>query len=206
MSGTTLILLFLLAALGLSSCRTLLFNLNILYTQSVRIHNPESLALALFFAETVTSIQPEIAVRVLPPDNGLNTFTFLVCNLEPNSQLTQSDYVSRWTVPSGGTFTYLVPNPPGFERFRTFQGPARQGVQRESTLLFVERLSYKDAGNYTCEVRSSASAQSPWFSASVELQLKGKDTFGWSTAIACSDYIFCSGCAGQCEQCDCTHQ
>ena len=132
----------------------------------------------LFFVENVSSIQPEVPVRILPEEPRPNHFTFLVCNPEPNSQLTSSDYVSRWTIPSGETFTYLVANPPGFERYRVVQGPTRdgrQGVQRESTLLFFENLSYQDAGNYTCEVRSSSgSAQSPWFSASVELQLEGR--------------------------------
>ena len=104
-------------------------------------------------------------------------FTFFICNPEPNSQLTMTDYVSRWTIPSGQIFTYLEPNP-GFERYRILQGPAGQGqnVQREATLLFMEMISYQDAGNYTCEVRSSSPTQSPWFSASVELQLEGKHT------------------------------
>ena len=128
----------------------------------------------------VTSIQPETPVRILPEDTRLNTFTFLMCNPEPNSQLTMMNYVSRWTIPSGETFTYMVPNPPGFERYQIVQGQGqtnvRQGAQRESTLLFMEMLSYRDAGNYTCEVRSSASTQSPWFSASIELQLEGKHT------------------------------
>ena len=132
----------------------------------------------LFFVENVSSIQPEVPVIILPEDTRLNTFTFLLCNPEPNSQLTEVDYISRWTIPSGETFTNLVANPPGFEQYRVVQGPAdgRQGVQRkESTVLILENLSYQDAGNYTCEVRSSsASAQSPWFSASVELQLEGR--------------------------------
>ena len=124
----------------------------------------------------VTSIQPEVPVRILPEDSRLNTFIFLMCNPESNSQLATSDYVSRWTIPSGETFTHLVPIPRGFERYRIVQGPAdtRQGVRRESTLLFMERLTYWDAGNYTCEVRSSVPEQSPWFSASVELQLEGR--------------------------------
>lgn len=72
----------------------------------------------------------------------------------------------------------MVPNPPGFERYRVFQGQGQtRSVQRESTLLFMEMLTYQDAGNYTCEVRSSVSAESPWFSASVELQLEGKYTY-----------------------------
>ena len=89
-----------------------------------------------------------------------------------------TDYVSRWTIPSGETLTYMVHNPPGFERYRILQGPAGQGqnVRMEATLLFMEMISYQDAGNYTCEVRSSSSPQSPWFSASVELQLEGKHT------------------------------
>ena len=130
----------------------------------------------LFFAEIVSSIQSEIPVRILPGDTRLNTFTFLTCLPEP-STLTQYDYVSRWTIPSGETLTYWVTNPPGFERYQVVQGTAdtHQGVRREATLLFLENLSYQDAGNYTCEVRSSSgSAQSPWFSASVELQLEGR--------------------------------
>ena len=126
----------------------------------------------------ITSIRPEFPViKVLPEEPRLNPFTFLMCNPEPNSQLTMVDYVSRWTIPSGETFTYMVRNPPGFERYRIVQGPAAisQNVRREATLLFMEMLSYQDAGNYTCEARSSASTQSPWFSASVELQLEGKD-------------------------------
>ena len=67
-------------------------------------------------------------------------------------------------------------NLPGFERFRVSQGAVNtpQG-DRQSTLLLVLNLSYQDAGNYTCEVRSSVSTQSPWLSASVELQLEGKN-------------------------------
>ena len=126
----------------------------------------------LFFVENVSSIQPEVPVRILPEDTRLNTFIFLVCNPEPNSQLTVSNYISRWTIPSGETFTFWVSNPPGFERYRVVQGPS-DGVQQ--TILLLENLSYQDAGNYTCEVRSSSgSAQSPWFSASVELQLEGR--------------------------------
>lgn len=72
----------------------------------------------------------------------------------------------------------MVPIPRGFERYRTVQGitDGVQGGRKESAVLFVERLTYQDAGNYTCEVRnSSAPEQSPWLSASTELQLEGKD-------------------------------
>ena len=68
-------------------------------------------------------------------------------------------------------------NLPGFERFRVSQGAVNipQG-NRQSTLLIVLNLTYQDAGNYTCEVRSSsATTQSPWFSTFVELQLEGKN-------------------------------
>ena len=132
--------------------------------------------LVLFWAENISSIQPENPVRVLPGDTRLNTFTFLTCLPEP-STLTQSDYVSRWTIPSGVTITSMT-NLPGFERFRVSQGAVNtpQG-DRQSTLLIVLNLTYQDAGTYTCEVRSSsAPAQSPWLSAAVELQLEGKDT------------------------------
>ena len=63
----------------------------------------------------------------------------------------------------------------GFERFTVLQGTDQEG--RQLTLLRMAKLSYQDAGNYTCEVKSSsAPAQSPWLSASVELQLEGEDT------------------------------
>ena len=133
----------------------------------------------VLFAENVSSIQPEIPVRILPDDSFLHILTFLVCNPEPNSQLTRVDYVSRWTIPSGETFTFNVSNPPAFEQYAIYQGQYNVGqVRRESTVLLVLNLSYQDAGNYTCEVRSSASTQSPWFSASFELQLEGRDTPG----------------------------
>ena len=161
------------------------------------------------FTEIVSSIRPEIPVKVLPGDNILTTFTFLECNPEPNSQLTRTDYVSRWTTPSGETFTFMVANPPGFERYRILQGPAGQGqtVRMEATLLFMEMISYQDAGNYTCEVRSSSSTQSPWFSASVELQLEGEDTcIHLDDPVKLVLYISFSELAGHCEQSDCTHQ
>ena len=163
----------------------------------------------LFSAETITSIQPAFSVQVLPGESDLNTFIFLVCNPEPNSQLTMTDYVSRWTTPSGETFTFMVRIPPGFERYRILQGPAGQGqnVRMEATLHFIEMLSYQDAGNYTCEVRSSSSTQSPWFSASVELQLEGEDTcIHLDDPVKLVLYISFSELAGHCEQSDCTHQ
>ena len=144
------------------------------HLNTVRLHNIQSFLYPLF-TEIVSSIRPEIPVRVLPGDTRLNTFTFLTCLPEP-STLNQSDYVSRWTIPSGVTFTSMT-NLPGFERFRVSQGGVTtpQG-NRQSTLLIVLNLTYQDAGNYTCEVRRpSAPAQSPWLSTSVELQLEGKN-------------------------------
>ena len=124
------------------------------------------------FAETVSSIRPKIPVQVLPGKASLTRFTFLSCLPEPNSQLNQSDYVSRWTTPSGEMFKITIL---GFEQFTVLQGTDQEG--RQLTLLRVAKLSYQDAGNYTCEVKSSsAPAQSPWLSASVELQLEGEDT------------------------------
>ena len=132
----------------------------------------------LFFAETITSLQPETAVRVVPGDMDLITFIFLNCIPEP-STLTTSEFVSRWTIPSGLAFTNNQPSSPGFERFRVTQGGvATQAGVRIATLLFIRNITYQDAGNYTCEVRSSsAPAQSPWLLATVELQLEGKDSY-----------------------------
>ena len=159
--------------------------------------------------QLIEGVRPQIPVQVLPGNTGLNTFTFFMCYPEPNSQLRRSDYVSRWTIPSGATFTYLVPNAPGFERYRVVQGQGDvgQGV-RELTLLFMENLTYQDSGNYTCEVRSHF-AQSPWFSASVELQLGGKDMGIYLDNkihdLFVQNSISSSELAGQCEQCDCTY-
>jgi len=131
------------------------------------------------FAETITSLQPLTAVTVVPGPllNNLFTFIFLTCIPEPTT-LTTSDFVSHWTIPSGQTFTFSQVNPPSFERFRVTQGnvPTGEGP-RQATLLLIQSLTYQDAGNYTCEARdSSAPAQSPWFLATAELQLEGKDS------------------------------
>ena len=129
--------------------------------------------------------------------SGVNLTTLLTlyptCFLEP-STLNASDYVSRWTTPNGQIITFInssfvnvsfVNNSTmltvNSEQFIVFQGRVNtdQG-ERQSTLLFFRRnLTYQDAGTYTCEVRSSsAPAQSPWISASVEVELEGKDTRG----------------------------
>ena len=93
----------------------------------------------------------------------------------------------------------------GFEQFSVLQGTDQEG--RQLTLLRVAKLSYQDAGNYTCEARSSASTQSPWFSASVELQLEGEDTcIHLNDPVQLVLYISFSELAGHCEQSDCTHQ
>ena len=131
------------------------------------------------FPETITSLQPETAVRVVPgpPLNNLLTFIFLNCIPEPTT-LTTSNFVSRWTLPSGQIFTFNQPLPPGFERFRVSQGrlATEEGV-RSTTLLVLRNIMYQDAGNYTCEVRSSsAPPQSEWLLAMVELRLEGKDS------------------------------
>ena len=131
-----------------------------------------------FFAETITSLQPETALTVVPglPLNNLVAFIFLSCIPEP-STLTIFDFVSRWTIPSGQIFSFNEINPPSFERFRVSQGgvPTVEGP-RQATLLFIQNLMYQDAGNYTCEARDSSAPASPWFLATVELQLEGKDS------------------------------
>ena len=103
----------------------------------------------------------------------------------------------------------MVANPPGFDRYRILQVPTALGqtVWMEATVLFMEMISYQDAGNYTCEVRSSSPTQSPWFSASVELQLEGEDTcIHLDDPVQLVLYISFSELAGHCEQSDCTHQ
>ena len=123
-------------------------------------------------AETVTSLQAAPAVRIAPGNLDLISFIFLTCTPEPRS-LTASQFESRWMIPSGQNFTFGEPDMPGFERFRVSQGgvPSSGGGTQIATLLFIQRVTYQDAGNYTCEVR--APAQSLWLSATPELQLEG---------------------------------
>ena len=129
--------------------------------------------------------------------SGFNLTTLLTlyptCFLEP-STLNASDYVSRWITPNGQTITFtnnsyvtvtFVNNSIMFttsaEPFKVFQGQVNtdQGDRRSTLLFFGRSLTYQDAGTYTCEVRSSsAPAQSPWLSASVEVELEGKNTRG----------------------------
>ena len=138
-------------------------------------------------AETVSSIRPEIPVRVLPGDAGLDRLTILTCFLEPSS-LANLDYVSRWIIPGGQIYTFMG----DFDRFGVSQGQVQtsQGAG-PATRLRVNNQSYRDAGNYTCEVRSSsASAQSPWLSASVELQFEGKDTRIQEMTLNCNPISF----------------
>ena len=149
----------------------------------------------LFFTEQVIEeIQPlnPVVTWSLDTLSGVNLTTLLAlyptCFLEP-STLNASDYVSRWTTPNGQTITFMnssfltvtfvnnsIMLTVNSEPFIVFQVRVNtdQG-ERQSTLLFIgSNLTYQDAGTYTCEVRSSsAPAQSPWLSATVELQLEG---------------------------------
>ena len=146
--------------------------------------------------EEIRPLNPVVtwSLDTLSDLNLTTLFTlYPTCFLEP-STLNASDYVSRWITPNGQIITLtnssfvnvsFVNNSimltVNFEQFRVFQGRVNtdQG-ERQSTLYFFGRnLTYQDAGTYTCEVRSSsAPAQSPWLSASVEVELEGKDTCG----------------------------
>ena len=96
----------------------------------------------------------------------------LICVLNPYTLEPNVNYTTRWIVPDGTTITS--------DQGRFILSENRLSVSVStgplpSTILVVTSLSYQDAGNYTCEGRSTAPGASPlWASASFELQLNCK--------------------------------
>ena len=109
-------------------------------------------------------------MKVLPGDAGqLNSFTFIICAIEPVNVSVDT----RWVLPSG---KIIVSGSQEGGRFLASQGEValRNGGTSFSSLLFIQNLSYHDAGVYTCEVRSTSMCEQDWpTSATVELQLQG---------------------------------
>ena len=100
--------------------------------------------------------------------------TFLECGLQPDT-LQSVNYTSSWTLPSRETITFGLPN--SNTRFTVQQGPAQfldVSGQLPATLLAIQRLSYLDAGMYTCSVRNSSEVSSPPVTAVIELRLTCK--------------------------------
>ena len=95
----------------------------------------------------------------------------LVCGLNPDTLEPNVNYTTRWILPDGTTIT----SSQGRFVFSESRVSLSSGEVGPGTILVVTSLSYQDAGNYTCEGRSTAPGASPlWASASFELQLNCK--------------------------------
>ena len=91
----------------------------------------------------------------------------LSCVLKPDTLEPNVNYTTRWRLPRGE----MINTSEG--RFVFAENTVDFGAgQVPATVLVVTRLSYQDAGTYTCEGRSTApGASTLWASASFELQL-----------------------------------
>ena len=111
------------------------------------------------------SLQPVAATKVLPDDDiGLNHFTILMCMFEPPSEIVEA----RWVLPNGDILDENTES----ERFVVDTDEGRNATRLE-TMLMINKLSYRDAGVYTCEAKHSTEPESQWLSATIELELKG---------------------------------
>ena len=113
-------------------------------------------------------------VKTLPgPLGTVQAVTFIECGLQP-ATLQSGNYTSSWTLPSREMITFGLPH--SDTRFVVQQGPAQfQDLGfLPATLLIIQRLSYNDAGMYTCSVRNSSELSSPPVTATIELQLSCK--------------------------------
>lgn len=104
------------------------------------------------------------------PEGQVNAVTFLECGLLPNS-LKSEDYTSSWTLPSREMLSYPFDN--SDPRLLITQGPSTFPSHGElpSTVLIIQKLSYLDAGNYTCSVQNSSQPESTGVSAKFTLRL-----------------------------------
>ena len=106
------------------------------------------------------SIVPGISPVVIPRFNALLApDTFLTCVVTPSI----NSLITRWRLPNG-----VVINFGDGGDFIVSQGT-------QNTILLIQNITYKDAGNYTCEVRNMSDSMIPivWYRATVELQLLG---------------------------------
>ncbi len=115
------------------------------------------------------------SLKVLPDYDGrLNSFTFLTCIIEPKNATVDS----RWLLPSGEIVSSR--NASRTDRLAVNEGEiALSQGSLFGTVLVIERVSYKDNGMYTCEVREineeQCECEGEWpAAASAELQLQSK--------------------------------
>ena len=125
------------------------------------------LAFFLSVVEDITIIPNRNPVVIPSRTNILIPGIPLICGLNPDTLEPNVNYTTRWILPNGTTITSSQ------ERFVFSESRVSLSTgSLPGTILVVTLLSYKDAGNYTCEARSTAPEASPlWASASFELQL-----------------------------------
>ena len=100
----------------------------------------------------------------LPPRNELPTQTSLSCRLQvtpPGQRL-----FVEWVVQNGETSTHF------FVRFGILRNGYSMLLIGDEMFLFIDDLSYKRAGNYTCRARLTADVLSPFQLATISLFLK----------------------------------
>ena len=114
-------------------------------------------------------------LKVLPDFDGrLNSFAFLSCIIEPKNATVDT----RWLLPSGEFVTAKNASLTG--RLKVKEGEiARSNGNVLGTVLFIQNVSYKDGGLYTCEVREvdgeRCECENEWPAVtSTELQFQGE--------------------------------
>ncbi len=113
-------------------------------------------------------------LKILPDYDGrLNSFTFLTCIIEPKN----ASVVSRWLLPSGDIVSSRNASLSGRLVVNEGMLALSEGTVF-GTVLVIQRVSYRDSGVYTCEVREVDGEQcecdGEWPAVtSAELQLQG---------------------------------
>lgn len=121
------------------------------------------------FTEEITIFPTSPSVTL--PGLSLMPSTVLSCGLTPMSLVTQN-YRTRWITPAGEivvsrTGRYIVNNGAVLVNYSQFPG----------TVIGILNLSYRDAGQYTCEGQlTNTTDPNVWTSAKIDLQLNGKLT------------------------------
>ena len=104
---------------------------------------------------------------VLPDSEGVHTFVFLFCYVDPApapSQLTSH----RWILPSGEVVSDGSSGERHTASVAATTGPNGTTQQQRLTLL-IEKLTYSDAGTYVCEFDDNGQTMR----ASTDLVLEG---------------------------------
>ena len=121
-------------------------------------------------AEDITIIPNRNPVVIPSRTNILMPGIPLICGLSPDTLEPNVNYTTRWILPNGQTITSSQGRFVLSENRVSLNNGTLPG-----TILVVTRLSFQDAGTYTCEGRSTAPGASPlWASASFELRLNCK--------------------------------